>query len=106
MLRVRETMGLVRSIPLWVVPLPLLAIVMLTAGAGSNPSVPASVTRYASQLRGLPWSCSAHAKDIWTSADWDLAGKLSSARWTVTCTKPGFDRLKALANGNSRVHLS
>ncbi len=46
MLRVRETMGLVRSIPLWVVPLPLLAIVMLTAGAGSNPSVPASVTRY------------------------------------------------------------
>jgi glycosyltransferase involved in cell wall biosynthesis len=67
---------------------------------------PASVTRYASQLRGLPWSCSAHAKDIWTSADWDLAGKLSSARWTVTCTKTGFDRLKKLANGNSSVHLS
>ncbi|WFP76125.1 glycosyltransferase [Mesorhizobium sp. WSM4906] len=67
---------------------------------------PASVTRYASQLRSLPWSCSAHAKDIWTSADWDLAGKLSSARWTVTCTKTGFDRLKELANGNSSVHLS
>ena len=67
---------------------------------------PASVTRYASQLRGLPWSCSAHAKDIWTSADWDLTGKLSSARWTVTCTKTGFDRLKELANGNSTVHLS
>lgn len=67
---------------------------------------PASVTRYASQLRGLPWSCSAHAKDIWTSADWDLAGKLSSARWTVTCTKAGFHRLKKLANGNSSVHLS
>ncbi|MER9403780.1 glycosyltransferase family 4 protein [Mesorhizobium caraganae] len=67
---------------------------------------PASVTRYASQLRGQPWSCSAHAKDIWTSADWDLAGKLSSARWTVTCTKTGFDRLKKLANGSSSVHLS
>ncbi|UCI29317.1 glycosyltransferase [Mesorhizobium sp. B4-1-4] len=67
---------------------------------------PASVTRYASQLRSLPWSCSAHAKDIWTSADWDLAGKLSSARWTVTCTKTGFDRLKELANGKSSVHLS
>ncbi|MBA1143562.1 glycosyltransferase family 4 protein [Mesorhizobium neociceri] len=67
---------------------------------------PASVTRYASQLRGQPWSCSAHAKDIWTSADWDLAGKLSSARWTVTCTQTGFDRLKKLANGNSSVHLS
>lgn len=67
---------------------------------------PASVTRYASQLRGQPWSCSAHAKDIWTSADWDLAGKLSSARWTVTCTQTGFDRLKKLANGSSSVHLS
>jgi len=67
---------------------------------------PASVTRYASQLRSLPWSCSAHAKDIWTSADWDLAGKLSSARWTVTCTKTGFDRLKELANGKSSVYLS
>ncbi|MGX5831107.1 glycosyltransferase [Mesorhizobium sp. 43Arga] len=67
---------------------------------------PASVTRYASQLRNLPWSCSAHAKDIWTSADWDLAGKLSSARWTVTCSKSGFDRLKELASGNSSVHLS
>ena len=67
---------------------------------------PASVTRYTSQLRNLPWSCSAHAKDIWTSADWDLAGKLSSARWTVTCTKSGFDRLKELASGNSSVHLS
>lgn len=67
---------------------------------------PASVTRYASQLRDQPWSCSAHAKDIWTSADWDLAGKLSSARWTVTCTQTGFDRLKKLANGSSSVHLS
>jgi glycosyltransferase involved in cell wall biosynthesis len=67
---------------------------------------PASVTRYASQLLGQPWSCSAHAKDIWTSADWDLAGKLSSARWTVTCTKTGFDHLKKLANGSSSVHLS
>jgi glycosyltransferase involved in cell wall biosynthesis len=67
---------------------------------------PASVTRYASLLRGLPWTCSAHAKDIWTSADWDLADKLSSARWTVTCTKTGFDHLKKLANGSSPVHLS
>jgi glycosyltransferase involved in cell wall biosynthesis len=67
---------------------------------------PASVTRYASLLRGLPWTCSAHAKDIWTSADWDLAGKLSSARWTVTCTKTGFDHLRKLANGSGAVHLS
>jgi hypothetical protein len=32
---------------------------------------PASVARYASILTGLPWSCSAHAKDVWTTAKWD-----------------------------------
>lgn len=67
---------------------------------------PASVTRYTSLLLGLPWTCSAHAKDIWTSADWDLADKLSSARWTVTCTQTGFRHLRSLANGSARVHLS
>ncbi|MFU0504850.1 glycosyltransferase family 4 protein [Pseudaminobacter sp. NGMCC 1.201702] len=67
---------------------------------------PASVTRYTSLLRGLPWTCSAHAKDIWTSADWDLADKLSSARWTVTCTRTGFHHLQSLAKGRSSVHLS
>ena len=54
---------------------------------------PASATRYASLLTGIPWTCSAHAKDIWTSRDWELADKLASARWTVTCTASGFDRL-------------
>lgn len=67
---------------------------------------PASVTRYTSLLRGLPWTCSAHAKDIWTSQDWELADKLSSARWMVTCTRTGYDHLKVLANGGANVHLS
>jgi glycosyltransferase involved in cell wall biosynthesis len=67
---------------------------------------PASVTAYASLLRGVPWTCSAHAKDIWTSPDWELAGKLASARWVVTCTRTGFEHLKALAGGKGRVHLS
>lgn len=67
---------------------------------------PASVTRYAALLLDLPWTCSAHAKDIWTSPDWELASKLSSARWTVTCTQTGCDHLKGLTNGRSRVHLS
>jgi len=67
---------------------------------------PASVTAYASLLRGVPWTCSAHAKDIWTSPDWELAGKLASARWVVTCTRTGFEHLTALAGGKGRVHLS
>lgn len=67
---------------------------------------PASVTRYASLLTGLPWTASAHAKDIWTSPDWDLAVKLADARWVVTCTRAGHARLNALAPPDGRVHLS
>ena len=39
---------------------------------------PASVTRYAATLRGLPWSVSAHAKDIWTTPDWEKREKLGA----------------------------
>jgi glycosyltransferase involved in cell wall biosynthesis len=67
---------------------------------------PASATRYTSLIIGVPWTCSAHAKDIWTSPDWELAEKLASARWTVTCTAAGFARLKALAAEPRRLHLS
>ncbi len=67
---------------------------------------PASVAAYAAIMLGLPWSCSAHAKDIWTAPDWDLAEKLAEMRWAVTCTEAGFARLAALAPDPSRVHLS
>ena len=67
---------------------------------------PASVARYASLMTGTPWTCSAHAKDIWTSENWELSGKLESTRWTVTCTHTGFDHLKKLAGGKDNVHLS
>lgn len=58
---------------------------------------PASVTAYAASIREVQWSCSAHAKDIWTSPDWDLAQKLRDALFTVTCTAAGRTRLQALA---------
>jgi glycosyltransferase involved in cell wall biosynthesis len=67
---------------------------------------PASVARYASLLTGLAWTCSAHAKDIWTSSAAELASKLASARWVVTCTAVGAERLRSLAADPSRVHLS
>lgn len=51
----------------------------------------ASVARYSSLLTGLPWSVSAHAKDIWTSPDWELADKLAASDWAVTCTKVGLE---------------
>lgn len=66
---------------------------------------PGSVARYGHMLTGLDWSCSAHAKDIWTSPDRELAEKLGSAQWTVTCTGVGFDHLRSLAKEPERVHL-
>jgi glycosyltransferase involved in cell wall biosynthesis len=58
---------------------------------------PASVARYAALLRGLPWSGSAHAKDIWTTPEWDKREKLASCEWLVTCTAANRDHLAALA---------
>jgi glycosyltransferase involved in cell wall biosynthesis len=67
---------------------------------------PASVTAYASIINGVPWTCSAHAKDIWTSPAWELESKLASNRWTVTCTHTGFDHLRSLSTDKQNVHLS
>lgn len=58
---------------------------------------PASVTRYAARLAGREWTCSAHAKDIWTTPEWEKREKLADARWTVTCTAVNRDALAALA---------
>lgn len=66
---------------------------------------PSSVARYAAEITGIPWSASAHAKDIWTSPDWELAEKLGSARWTVTCTAGGAHHLKSLAPLPHNVNL-
>jgi glycosyltransferase involved in cell wall biosynthesis len=58
---------------------------------------PASVTRYAALLRGLPWTGSAHAKDIWTTPEWEKREKLASCEWLVTCTAANLAHLSALA---------
>jgi glycosyltransferase involved in cell wall biosynthesis len=65
---------------------------------------PASVARYAALLRGLPWSGSAHAKDIWTTPEWEKREKLASCEWLVTCTAANRDHLAALAPAG-RVEL-
>ena len=66
---------------------------------------PASVAGYAATMTTLPWTCSAHAKDIWTSPDWDMKEKLDAARWTVTCTAAGLGRLQALSSPGKPVTL-
>ena len=66
---------------------------------------PASVTRYAATMRGLEWSVSAHAKDIWTTPDWEKREKLADAAWGVTCTETGHAHLAGLAPEPGRVAL-
>lgn len=58
---------------------------------------PGSAARYAAKLLDLPFSISAHAKDIWTIPDWEKAEKLADSRFTVTCTAVGHAHLAALA---------
>lgn len=70
---------------------------------------PASVARYAAAMRGLKWGVSAHAKDIWTSPDWEKQEKLtahsSGATFLATCTGFGAEHLKELADTPDRVEL-
>jgi glycosyltransferase involved in cell wall biosynthesis len=66
---------------------------------------PASVARYSSLMSELSWSCSAHAKDIWTSPDWELSEKLDDLKWLVTCTSFNVDHLKGLASDPEKVAL-
>lgn len=70
---------------------------------------PSSVARYAAILRGLPWSFSAHAKDIWTSPEWELREKLDpaahGAQFGATCTAFGARHLRDLAGDPGRIDL-
>lgn len=66
---------------------------------------PASVTRYAALITGLDWTVSAHAKDIWTLAEWEKRAKLAEAAWVVTCTEVGRSHLASLAPRHSSVSL-
>ncbi|MBI1172476.1 glycosyltransferase [bacterium] len=70
---------------------------------------PASVARYAAVMRGLPWAFSAHAKDIWTSPDWEKREKLDPASqgavFGATCTGYGAEHLRSLSPGPDRIEL-
>ncbi|MGD8251339.1 MAG: glycosyltransferase, partial [Desulfobacterales bacterium] len=61
---------------------------------------PASVAFFASRLSGLPFSFTAHAKDIYTSDPRQLREKITASRFVVTCTeynKHHLTRLKGKA---------
>jgi hypothetical protein len=50
-------------------------------------SSPADVAELVSAMSGVPFSISAHAKDIYLARSTDLRRKMNAARFTVTCTE-------------------
>ncbi len=60
---------------------------------------PTSVALFASQLSGLDFSFTAHAKDIYTSDPRQLREKIAQARFVVTCTEYNKRFLKEISEG-------
>ena len=60
-------------------------------------SSPADVAELVSMIGGVPFSISAHAKDIYLSNAADLRRKMAAARFTVTCTDFNCRTLQAMA---------
>ncbi|MGB3209667.1 MAG: glycosyltransferase family 4 protein [Desulforhopalus sp.] len=62
---------------------------------------PTSVTLFASLLSGIPFSFTAHAKDIYTSEKEKLRKKISRAEFVVTCTKHNQQYLQKIAGSST-----
>ncbi len=62
---------------------------------------PTSVAYFASELTGLPFSFTAHAKDIYTSEPEQLARQIHRAEFVVTCTEYNARYLRRLLNGKA-----
>lgn len=66
---------------------------------------PCSVARYAAAMRQLPYSFSAHAKDIWTTKNWEKTAKIADAAFGVTCTQQGLADLQRCSEGADPIKL-
>ncbi len=59
-------------------------------------SFPADIARGAAEVLGVPWSFSAHARDLWVENE-GLAEKLRDAKFASCCTLEGAEYLRNLA---------
>ena len=64
---------------------------------------PASIAHFVHLLTGLPFSFSAHAKDIYVSAPDLLARKLRDASFVLCCSESARDALTSLAGAEADV---
>jgi len=66
-------------------------------------SQPGSIAELVWMLTGMPYSISAHAKDIYLSDPSSLKRKLANARFTVTCTEHNKEYLESLSPPGVRI---
>ena len=69
-------------------------------------NVPASVAEFVHRLIGIPYSLTAHAKDIYLTPAAELARKIASAECVLTCTAHNQRYLASLASGRTPVRLA
>jgi glycosyltransferase involved in cell wall biosynthesis len=65
-------------------------------------SHPAYLAWGAAGVLGVPWSFSAHARDLWVEGD-DLKAKLAAAKFAACCTRAGTGRLQSLTPDAGKV---
>lgn len=68
-------------------------------------NTPAKIALLVSQFTGIPFSFTAHAKDIYTSAPDSVVYKMQQARFVVTCTGYNQRYLKSLLPEGSNVRI-
>jgi len=69
-------------------------------------NVPASVAEVVHRLIGIPYSLTAHAKDIYLTPAAELARKIEGAECVLTCTAHNQRYLAGLASGRTPVRLA
>ena len=67
---------------------------------------PASVARYTSMLLNIPWSCSAHAIDVWTTPEWEIRDKVEHCKWIITCTKTNQKYLNKFTDDPEKIKMA
>lgn len=65
---------------------------------------PTTVTMYAAKLAGVPFSFTAHAKDIYTQDPRRIEDKIDLAKFVVTCTKYNEAHLSKISRNGKPIH--
>jgi glycosyltransferase involved in cell wall biosynthesis len=68
-------------------------------------NVPASVAELVQRFTGIPYSFTAHAKDIYLTPNEELRRKIARASFVLTCTGFNANHLTAVSDGTTPIRL-